>query len=47
MVKDLVLQTEDGRFLSVPESQKIHQIPYFQDGAIVKVSSRNPEMKKK
>lgn len=29
--------------LSVPEGKKIYDVPYFKDGAIVKVSSRNPK----
>lgn len=29
--------------LSVPEGKKLFDIPYFKDGAIIKVSSRNPK----
>lgn len=37
------MQTEEGRMLSVPEGKKLFDIPYFKDGAIIKVSSRNPK----
>lgn len=32
---------------SIPEGKKLAEIPYFRDGAIIKVSSKNPQLKKK
>lgn len=29
--------------LAVPEGKKLYDVPYFKDGAIIKVSSRNPK----
>lgn len=33
--------------LTIPEGKKLYQVPYFKDGAIIKVSSKNPQLKKK
>lgn len=46
-VRDLILQTEDNRMFSLPDGKKVHEIPYLKDGAIIKVSSKNPQLVKK
>lgn len=46
-IKDLILQTEDNKMFSIPEGKKLHEIPYFRDGAIIKVSTKNPQLNKK
>jgi hypothetical protein len=35
--------TEDGKVFSIAEGKKIYDIPYFQDGAIIRVESKNPK----
>jgi hypothetical protein len=34
---------EDGKALSLSEGTKVGDVPYFVDGAILKVSSRAPK----
>jgi hypothetical protein len=42
-VKDLILETEDGKvFNSIPEGKKLHEIPYFINGAVVRAKNKNP-----
>jgi hypothetical protein len=37
MVRDLVVLTEDGKVFSIPDGKKLSEIPYFVDGAILRV----------
>lgn len=46
-LKDLILQTEDSKMLIIPEGKKLYEVPYFKDGAVIKVNSKNPQLKKK
>jgi hypothetical protein len=45
MVKDIVVLTEDGKLMNIAESKKLGEIPYFVDGAILKVEYKG--LKKK
>lgn len=37
MVKDIVVLTEDNKLMNIPESKRLGEIPYFVDGAILKI----------
>lgn len=34
---------EDGRAITIGEGTKIGDVPYFTDGAILKVNNKNPK----
>lgn len=38
-----MVMREDGKAISISEGTKIGDIPYFVDGAVLKVQSRNPK----
>lgn len=42
-IKDLLVSREDNKLITIGEGTKIGDVPYFTDGAILKVSSRNPK----
>lgn len=42
-IRDLLVSREDGKPISIGEGVKLGDVPYFVDGAILKVSSRNPK----
>ena len=44
-MRDLIVQTEDGRSMSLPDGKKISDIPYMRDGAILKVESKSIKRK--
>lgn len=46
-IKDMMLLTDDNKPLSVFDKKKIYDIPYFKDGAIVKVESKAPKLNKR
>jgi len=43
LIRDLIVAREDDRLITISESTKIREVPYFADGAILKVSSKNPK----
>ena len=38
-----MVSREDGKLITISEGTKLGDIPYFVDGAILKVNSRNPK----
>ena len=42
-IKDLIVNREDNKPLTISERVKIGDVPYFEDGAIIKVDSRAPK----
>jgi hypothetical protein len=43
LIKDLIVAREDGKPLALSEGTKLGDVPYFTDGAIIKVASKNPK----
>lgn len=41
--KDLIIAREDGKPLALTEATRVGDVPYFTDGAIIKVASKNPK----
>ena len=42
-IKDIMVSREDGKPITIGEGTKIGDVPYFVDGAILKVNSKNPK----
>lgn len=38
-----MVSREDGKPINLSEAVRIRDVPYFQDGAILKVDTRNPK----
>ena len=45
LIRDIVVLTEDGKLMNIAEGKKLGDIPYFVDGAILKVEYKG--LKKK
>lgn len=42
-IKDLIVSREDNKLLTIAEGYKLGDVPYFVDGAILKVDSKAPK----
>ena len=42
-LKDIIVAKEDNRPIALTEGIKVGDVPYFQDGAVLIVSSRAPK----
>ena len=42
-IRDLIVSREDGKAITINEGTKVGDVPYFVDGAILKISTKNPK----